>query len=284
MVKFSCADYSFPVLERSAALRLVKLLGFNHVDVGLFARSSHFSPNELLASPRGYTAQVLNDLNRAELQVSDLFVQIGVDPSECAVNDPSPAVRNRTRDAFSHALDFCVALGCKHLTGLPGVFHSPASRDRDFEIAVEETARRVAACASAGVRYAIEPHLDSICAEVESTRTFLNATNGLTLTLDYGHFVAAGEASGAVHSLLPSASHIHVRGGAIGRLQTSLEENTIDFAGMLTGLQQMGYGGFLALEYVWTNWKGCNHTDNVSETLLLRHALESTATELKMGV
>ena len=46
MFKFPCADYSFPVLERSGALRLVKLLGFHHVDMGLFARSSHFSPNE----------------------------------------------------------------------------------------------------------------------------------------------------------------------------------------------------------------------------------------------
>ena len=284
MFKFSCADYSFPVLERSGALRLVKLLGFHHVDMGLFARSSHFSPNELQASPRRYTAQILHDLNEAELHVSDLFVQIGVDPSECSANDPSPTVRNKNRDAFSHALDFCVVLSCNHLTGLPGVFHSAASRDRDLELAAEEATRRVTECARAGVRYAIEPHVDSICAEVGSTHIFLNAVEGLTLTLDYGHFVAAGEISWKVHNLLPSASHIHVRGGAIGRSQTSLEENAIDFTGMLTGLQRLGYGGFLALEYVWVDWKGCNRTDNVSETLLLRRALESTASEMTTGV
>jgi sugar phosphate isomerase/epimerase len=284
MFKYSCADYSFPVLERSAALRLVKLLGFHHVDMGLFARSSHFSPSELEVSPRKYTAQVLHDLEAAELQVSDLFVQIGVNPSECSANDPSSVVRNRTRDAFSRALDFCVALSCNHLTGLPGVFHSAASRDRDLELATEEAARRVTECACAGVRYAIEPHVDSICAEVGCTQTFLNAVEGLTLTLDYGHFVSAGEISGKVHNLLPSASHVHVRGGAIGRLQASLDENAIDFTGMLTGLQQLGYGGFLALEYVWVDWKGCNRTDNVSETLLLRRALESTTSKMTTGV
>jgi hypothetical protein len=48
MLKFSCADFTFPVLERAPALKLVKLLGFGHVDIGLFARSSHFSPLELL--------------------------------------------------------------------------------------------------------------------------------------------------------------------------------------------------------------------------------------------
>jgi len=72
--RFSCADYSFPVLERYAALRLVKLLGFHHADIGLFARSSHFSPVELQASSRRYTTQILNDLNAAELRVSDVFV------------------------------------------------------------------------------------------------------------------------------------------------------------------------------------------------------------------
>ena len=39
MLEFSCADYTFPLMERSAALRLIKLLGVNYVDIGLFARS-----------------------------------------------------------------------------------------------------------------------------------------------------------------------------------------------------------------------------------------------------
>lgn len=255
----------------------MKLLGFHHVDVGLFARSSHFSPIELRASPRSYTMQVLHDLKAAELNVSDVFVQLGVDPAECAANDPSPTVRSKGRDMFTRALEFCVALGCGHLTGLPGVFHPEASRDRDLELASEEAARRMTECANAGVHYAIEPHVDSICADVESTRAFLDAVEGLTLTLDYGHFITVGQTSAQVHGLLPFASHVHVRGGAIGRLQISVQENTIDFPGMITGLQRLGYGGFLALEYVWVDWKGCNRTDNVSETLLLRRELESIA-------
>ena len=275
MYRFSSADYTFPVLDRLDALRLVKLLGFDYVDIGLFARSSHFSPIELLASPRVYTSNILHDLNAAELRVSDVFVQIGVDPSESAVNDPNPAVRVKNRDTFLYALEFCVTLGCKHLTGLPGVFRSEFSSKSVLNLAAEETAWRVTECASAGVRYAIEPHVDSICAQVASARAFLETVKGLTLTLDYGHFVAAGETSEMVHALLPFASHIPVRGGAPGRLQTSVQENTIDFPGMIQKLQPLGYDGFLALEYVWVDWKDCNRTDSVSETILLRRALES---------
>ena len=77
-----------------------------------------------------------------------------------------------------------------------------------------------------------------------------------------------------------SLSHVHARGGAIGRLRTSVDENAIDFPGMLAGLQELGYSGFLALEYVWVDWKGCNRTDNVSETLLLQRALDSAASKI----
>ena len=147
-------------------------------------------------------------------------------------------------------------------------------------MAAEEAAWRIKVCAREGVEYAIEPHVGSICGEVEGARVFLRRVPGLTLTLDYGHFVMAGESSARVHDLLPFASHIHVRGGAPNRLQTSVDENAIDFTGMLTGLKQLGFGGFLTLEYVWVDWNGCNRTDNVSETVLLRRALESTICRL----
>jgi sugar phosphate isomerase/epimerase len=164
---------------------------------------------------------------------------------------------------------------------LPGVFHATTSQEIDFELAAEEAAWRVTECARAGIRYAIEPHVDSICADARSARRLVDAVKGLTLTLDYGHFIAAGESSVVVHELVPYASHVHVRGGAAGRLQTSVEENAIDFHGMLSRLKRLDYSGFLALEYVWVNWKECNRTDNVSETLLLRQFLESSTSMME---
>lgn len=275
MLHFSCADFTFPVLERLPALQLIKLLAIDSVDIGLFARSTHFSPFDLDASPRSYTTQVIKDLDTAGLHASDVFLQIGVDPSEYAANDPDPAIRARNRDLFKQALEFTAEVGCKHLTGLPGVSHAGETQSDDLGLAAEVTAWRVAESASVGIRYAIEPHVGSICSNVASTRTFLKTVPDLTLTLDYGHFIMAGEESNVVHPLLPFASHIHVRGGASDLLQTTMEENTIDFVGMIHHLDQIGYDGFMALEYVWINWKGCNRTDNISETILLRQALEN---------
>ncbi len=275
MMQLSCADFTFPLLERAKALSLIRSLEFDHVDVGLFARSEHFSPAALAASPRFYTAAVLADLKAAELTASDVFLQIGLEPEQCAANDPSLLQREENREAFARAIEFCVALQCRHLTGLPGVFHAGVAREQDVEVAAQEAARRMAVCADAGLQYAIEPHVGSICPDVAGTEQFLRLVPGLTLTLDYGHFVMAGESSKAVHALLSHASHVHVRGGAIGQLQASMKENQIDFAGMMEGLQRLGYSGFLAHEYVWIDWKGCNRNDNVSETILLRREIEA---------
>ena len=208
MFKFSCADFTFPVLERAAALKLVKLLGFDDVDIGLFARSSHFSPIDLEAAPQSYTAQVLQDLDDAELRASDVFVQIGVDPSERAANDPSSDIRIKNRELFSCALEFCVAVRCNHLTGLPGVFHATNPRERDLEIAAEETAWRLKECAARESGMRLSRMSDQFARRSKVHAYSCAEFRVELLTLDYGHFVMAGESSALVHDLLPFASHI----------------------------------------------------------------------------
>lgn len=281
MFNFSCADFTFPVLDRKSALCIVKLLGFDYVDIGIFARSSHFSPYDLHRSPKSYAEQISNDLRASELLPSDVFLQTGVDPSEFATNDPSPLVQAKNRDIFMRCLDLCTSLGCRHLTGLPGVYHKDNAPERDWSLAREVTAWRLAECSKVGVCYSIEPHVGSIVPDTSSTKALLTSIDNLTITLDYGHFVMAGEDSNEVHDLLPSASHVHVRGGAPGYLQVPMEENAIDFEGMLCALNRRKFEGFLALEYVWVNWKGCNRTDNVSETILLHRSLNSSISEIK---
>jgi sugar phosphate isomerase/epimerase len=272
MPEFSCADYSFPLLARQQTLRLLQLLEFVSVDIGLFERNPHFLPSDLMDSPGDFTRRVQQDLDASELRVADVFLQIGRDPAESSTNDPDPVIRARNREVFARSLEFCKEIGCTHMTGLPGV---PHDRDeQDFALAAEETFWRLEQCRPAGVVYAVEPHVGSICANTARTRELLLLVDGLTLTLDYGHFICAGEESETVHSLLSYASHVHVRAGARGRLQAGLAENAIDFEGMLAGLIALQYPGKLALEYVWIDWQGCNCCDTLSETVLLRQRLQ----------
>ena len=274
MIRFSCSDYTFPLLPRTQRFALLQLLNFKYVDIGLFERSPDLSPRRLGASPRAFIKELKSDLERSALQVSDVFLQTGEDPAACAANDSSPSVRSLNRNTFMLALDLCAALGCTHLTGLPGVWHKGTKQADDLALAVEEACWRQRAASDAGVCYAIEAHVGSICSDIAGTRALLDSVPGLTLTLDYGHFVFANIQSREIHALLPYASHIHVRGAAPKRLQVPVSKNQIDFAGMMRRLYQQKYNGFLTIEYVWVDWEQCNRTDNVSETILLRRQLE----------
>lgn len=275
MMRFSCSDYTFPMLSRDRRFALLKLLGFTHADLGLFDRTPDLAPSRLLSRPKLFIAQLQKDLKSAGLRVADVFLQTGPDPGISAANDPDPTVRARNRELFDLALETCAAVNCHHLTGLPGVFHKNGDRGGDFARAAEEAAWRQQAASRAGIAYAIEAHLGSICPDIASTRALLRAVPDLSLTLDYTHFIAAGVPSREVHPLLHFASHIHLRGGAPSRLQTPISENQVDYTGMIRRLARQNYSGFLAVEYVYTEWQQCNRTDNVTETLLLRRMLES---------
>lgn len=273
MIDFSCAEFAFPLLDRQQSLAVIRLLGFSFVDIGLFARSSTFSPAALCASPARYTAKAKRDLARESLRAADVFLQIGMDPPICAANDPDPAVRRRNRRIFQASVDFTRALKCRHMTGLPGVYHEGAARQIDWELAVKEARWRQAICARNGIQYAVEAHLGSICDSVDSTLDFLHEVPGLTLTLDYGHFIFNGIPSEQAHRLVPHASHVHARAGARGRLQAVFSDNQIDYPGAIAALKQAEFKGSIALEYVWIDWNDCNRCDNISETILLKNHL-----------
>lgn len=106
MIPFSCADYSFPLLPREKRFALIKLLGFDYVDVGLFARTRDLNPDCLHTDPKRFTTELLEDLKRAGLSASDIFLQIGPEPSASAANDPSAHVRSHNRKTFQLAVIF----------------------------------------------------------------------------------------------------------------------------------------------------------------------------------
>jgi sugar phosphate isomerase/epimerase len=269
MLELSCADYTFPLLGRREALAVIRLLQFDFLDLGLFERNPNYPPSALNAAPRQFIDGVRSDLEAAALGPADVFLQTGLNPEQASANDPDEKVRSAGRDTFYRALELCTAIQCNHITGLPGVAHG--DQIADLARAAEEACWRVETGAKAGIIYSIEPHVGSICGDTRSTHTLLAQVPGLTLTLDYGHFIVQGESNAAIHTLLPYASHIHLRGAAPGRLQTPAAESTIDISHILRNCAN--YSGKFALEYVWSDWHDCNRTDNLSETILLRRQL-----------
>lgn len=277
-IQFSCADFTFPLLSHLSALKLIQMMGFGAVDLGLFEGRSHLNPGDIAKNPDKEGKRLLADLDSIGLEVADVFLQPGEEPSMAAPNSPLRSVKDSNRALFMRTIEFTNSLGCQHITGLPGVAHAGENSTDDWKRAVEETMWRFEMAKSAGITYAVEPHVGSILPDVESTMRFIKDCPGLGITLDYGHFIYQGQTNEAVHPLIDYATHFHARGGAKGQLQTIVKENTIDFRTPIHKFMKSSYAGSICLEYVYQDWEGCNRTDNVSETILLYKHLKKLST------
>ena len=98
----------------------------------------------------------------------------------------------------------------------------------------------------------------------------VQAVPGLTLTLDYGHFVPRGFATDEVDPLLQHATHFHVRGVNSQSGVTSLADDELDWPHILNIMDQTGYNGWLELEF-----GGNNLTDTVEFRDYLRSLSKS---------
>lgn len=275
--KFSCADFTFPLLSHDKALQVIKLLGVEGVDLGLFEDRSHHYPSAIAKDPVKEGSNLYNKLKGFGLSAADVFLQTGKEPHIAAANNPDKAVRTNNRNLFLKILDFACEVSSEHITGLPGVFHEGEDPKNDWERACDETNWRLEAASAKGLTYSIEPHLGSVSPDPASILLFISDCPGLTLTLDYGHFIYQGLSNESVHPLIHHASHFHARGGAKGKLQTMVEENEIDFRAIMQRFKEIKYSGYICMEYVYDEWGNCNRTDNVSETILLHDLLNRLA-------
>jgi sugar phosphate isomerase/epimerase len=269
---FSSADFVFPLLTHEKALRLIALLDFQQVDIGLFQDRSHIQPSDQLDDPYRKGTNLKNLVKGIGLEISDIFFQADLDFKVCAINHPDKAVRSKQRDIYERLLEYTQAAGCKHVSALPGVdFETPDS----FQICRDELAWRVEKAAAAGLIYGVEAHIGSIMSTPELALKMLKAVPGLSLTLDHSHFTWQGIGADQVKPLVPYASHMHARGAAKGVMQAAVADNTTDFGVVAQHCRESAYKGGICIEYTYVDWENCNRTDNVSESLLMRDTLSS---------
>jgi sugar phosphate isomerase/epimerase len=276
--ELACADFSFPLLSHEQSLRLIAMLGFQGVDIGLFEGRSHRWPSREFEDGSRNSGALRRITLILGLHVADVFLQMSPDFSTFAINHPDPARRRKARDWFERTLEYAAACDCTHVTILPGVYFEEEGQDDSLARAADELAWRVEEARRFGVTLGIEAHVGSLVPDPARAGELLGGVPGLTLTLDYTHFTRAGLPDLAVEPLLPFASHLHIRGARPGRLQVPFKDNTIDYRRIVEQLTKLDYRGWLGIEYVWIDWEHCNECDNLSETILFRDLLRSLLT------
>lgn len=274
-LKLACADFAFPLLPHDRVLDLIAMLEFDGVDIGLFEGRSHLWPSKVFKASARAGAELGRKLAERGLRCADVFLQM--DPSfvPYAINHPEAARRRRARDWFLKTLDYAAACGAKHVTMLPGVHFDDENPADSWQRCCGELAWRVEQAKKHRIVFSIEAHVGSIVPKPKEALRLVLSVPGLTLTLDYTHFTRAGLPDSAAEPLIAHASHFHARGARKGRLQTSFQQNTIDYACVLRAMQKANYQGYVGVEYVWVDWEHCNEVDNLSETIQLRDFLRA---------
>jgi len=274
--QLACADFTFPLLSHESSIKLIAMLGFDGVDIGLFENRSHLWPSREFRNVKRSGRALARKVGDRGLKVADVFLQMDADFTPYAINHPQPGRRRKARDWFEKTLAYACEAGSPHVTALPGVTFDDEPRSVSWARGLEELAWRVERAEESGIRFAVEAHVGSIAPTPKSARKLVESVPGLTLTLDYTHFARRGVPDSQVEPLVAHASHCHVRGARRGRLQCSFADNTIDYKRVLKVMKRTGYSGYLGVEYVRIDWEHCNEVDNVSETILFRDFLRGT--------
>ena len=269
-IRLACADFTFPLLEHDAALRLIQSMGFQGVDIGLFEGRSHLQPTTEFGHPERSGRALGAKLADMGLQAADIFLQLDPDFVPFALNHPETERRARARGGFEQALIYAAASGCAHMTVLPGVYFASEPRADSYGRMLDELAWRLELAQTHDIVFSVEAHVGSIVPSPQTAADLVERLPGLTLTLDYTHFTRQGLPDLVCEPLLEHASHFHFRGARANRLQASFAENTIDYGRVLDAMDEVSYPGWHAIEYVWIDWEHCNECDNVSETIRFR--------------
>ncbi len=272
--RVSCSEYSFPaVLGQHERIGIVKLLGFELVDIALFLPDG----SELVGDPAAIAEGLRASLGRHDLASEDLFLSVGSTFEEIAPNQRDRGLRERGRREFAAAARVASTLGIAGLTVLPGVSWAE-DEDTAWAVCVEELGWRVEEARPLGVQVRIEAHAGSIVALPELARRLCAEVAGLRLTLDASHFEVQAVTADRVLELTPLAAHVHVRAAKPGAIQVRWRDNETDFPELVAALRAVGYPGVFCVEYVpMPKWR-CDEVDVVTEALATRAAL------LELGV
>lgn len=275
-LRMACADFAFPKLQHNDVLKLIAMLGFDGVDVGLFEGRTHLQPSQVIADMVNSARDLSQRVCDQGLALADVYYQAnGASFFDRAANDPDPAEHAKSRDLFLRMLEFTLRCNAKHMSGLPGVDWEKETHEQSLKRAADELSWRAEQARQVGVVYSVEAHVGSVAPTPAQAKALVDLASGLTLTLDYTHFVKQGFSNAECEVLVPYASHFHARGANAQRLQVLFKENSIDYGRVLQAMEHVHYAGYVGVEYVWTEWERCNEVDNLSETVLLRDHLRA---------
>jgi sugar phosphate isomerase/epimerase len=262
-------SFSFGPKPLRDALRIVKQLGFDVVDLGICPGNTQIHPVVAAMEPEHRAAEATELLQNFGLRPEECFVLDFGEP----INHPSPHVRDQTRHLFRGITRFASLTRCRSIMLIPGIVHSEIAYEESFDLAVKELRELVKISQDAGIQLNVEPCEPSIAENPRDAVRLCEEVSGLGLTLDYSHFIDPGYSQASVEPLHRFATHFHARQAAPGKRVAAVERGVIDFKRVITLAKQQNYKGVMAVEYVDCEVTTNCGVDVMKETIKMKDEL-----------
>lgn len=271
-IKIACHAWAYNNLSFDDAVGTIARLGFRYVDLG---SGPHLDVGRAAAYPQAEADRILMLLDEFELEITDLYLMMP------HTNAQDPAKREAHLTLFERLIPFAKALRTPGITISPGIIQ-PDGLEHSMARAVPALLRMLQAAEDTDLRISFEPHMDSVAQRPEYALLLLEAVPGLSVTLDYAHFVTQGIVRREIEPLMEHIAHVHVRQARRGVLQTRYDDGTINIAELVEDLYEIGYRGALTVEYMTTvGWHGMQKVSITRETVRTRDILRATRERLK---
>ena len=269
----ACHAWAYNNLPLEEAMGTIARLGFRYIDLG---SGPHLDVNRAAAKPEAEAAAIRHLLERFSLILTDLYLLLP------HINSPEPTQRDAQIALFERLVPFAAALGTPGITISPGIIQKEDGPDHSLARSIPALLRMLQAAEDTDLRISFEPHLDSAAQKPEQALLLLHAVPGLSITLDYAHFVCQGAAKRDIGPLMEHVAHVHIRQAKHSVLQTAHSEGAIDLQQLLQDLHDAGYRGVLTVEYMTTfGWHGMKKISISAETVRTRDALRAARAHLE---
>ena len=244
--RLGCSSISFRHQDLASALRTMKGLGFDEIDLGALPGVCDHVPYELDTAA---VAAVSAEVNASGLRVRSVNGDIG-DLNKVLDGD-AQAARQRHLDAL---LTLTANIGAKALVLPCGALdHEPVrSLEEDLDLIAAQLSGAAQRAAGFGVEIWTESlHFLRFCWNLERAGLLADrlAGSGVGIVMDFSHIVASGEDIQAyLDRHQGRISHVHLRDAVPGNINLSIGNGDADFAGGLKRLAADGYSGHFSLE------------------------------------
>ena len=109
--KFSCIDFSFPLLSHRDVFRLISMMGIEAVDIGLLQDRSHIQPSQVIMDPFEEGKKLRKILKNEGLIAAGIFLQSALDFSSfqmifCHLHKKADLLTNTLFERFLYPHDF----------------------------------------------------------------------------------------------------------------------------------------------------------------------------------